>query len=272
VVTGTAFPDALGAASSASQSLAPILLTQRDSIPQPTIDALGTLSPGAIVVVGGTGAISEAVATQLEQYADSHTVSRIAGTDRYDTAAQLSQAFFPEPAADGLAVILASGETFADALGGAAAAAYAPPSPLLLTTRDSLPAVTEAELVRHHPTNVYIVGGTGAVSQAVEDVVAAMGIEITRLAGADRYATSAAVATTVFGFAPEVLVSTGANFPDGLVSGALGLPLLLLPPSGVPQSIVDALDSLDATQVTILGGTGAVTEEQAAALNDAVSD
>jgi secreted trypsin-like serine protease len=271
VVTGTEYPDGLGAASAASQSLAPILLTQRDALPQATKDALGTLSPAEIIVVGGTGAISAAVVTELEQYADTHTVTRIAGTDRYDTAARLSQAFFPEPAGDDLAILLASGETFADTLGGAAAAAYAPPSPLLLTARDSLPAATQAELVRHHPSTLYIVGGTGAVSAAVEDVIEGLGIAVVRLAGADRYATSAAVATQIFGFAPEVLVSTGGNFPDGLVSGALGLPLLLLPPGGVPQSILDALDSLEASQVTILGGTGAVTEAQAATLNAAVS-
>ncbi len=94
VATGENFPDALAAAPAAALGRAPILLVAKDSIPTATADELMRLDPDRIVIVGGTGVISPAVETALGAYAP--TVDRIAGADRYQTAAEISKATFPQ--------------------------------------------------------------------------------------------------------------------------------------------------------------------------------
>jgi len=93
VATGENFPDALGAGPAAALVKAPILLVARDHIPAETATELTRLHPFAIIIIGGTAVVSADVETQLESYATS--VTRIAGANRYDTAAKLSAATFP---------------------------------------------------------------------------------------------------------------------------------------------------------------------------------
>jgi hypothetical protein len=95
VATGENFPDALGAAATAALGLGPVLLVQQNAVPAPTLAELNRLQPPEIVIVGGTAVISNGVEAQLEGLAWGPTVTRIAGANRYDTAAQLSQATFP---------------------------------------------------------------------------------------------------------------------------------------------------------------------------------
>jgi hypothetical protein len=95
VATGENFPDALGAAATAALGLGPVLLVQQNAVPAPTLAELNRLQPPDIVLVGGTAVISNAVETQLEGLGWGPTVTRIAGANRYDTAAALSAATFP---------------------------------------------------------------------------------------------------------------------------------------------------------------------------------
>jgi len=187
-------------------------------------------------------------------------VVRHAGADRYATAAKVSAATF----ASGVPVAyLASGRRFADALGGGPAAA-AEGGPVLLTAPEALPAVTESELRRLRPARIVLLGGTGAVSGAVEARAATIA-PVTRVAGADRYATAAALARAVFSHGVEVAyVATGAQFPDALAGGAAaaadGGPLLLTPTDALPQVVRDALAELRPSRIRVLGGPAAVSE------------
>jgi hypothetical protein len=95
IATGENFPDALGAAATAALGLGPVLLVDQNSIPAPTLSELNRLQPSTIVIVGGIAVISNTVQDDLAELAFSPTVTRIAGTNRYDTAAQLSAATFP---------------------------------------------------------------------------------------------------------------------------------------------------------------------------------
>jgi putative cell wall-binding protein len=166
-------------------------------------------------------------------------------------------------------VFLASGEHFADALGGASAAAGLG-VPLLLTTDDSLPAATSAALAMLDPDAVHVLGGTASVSDGIVAELRALGFDVDRLAGDDRYATSAAIARSAFATAGEVVVATGADFPDGLVAGALGEPLLLVPPAGVPTSTRAALDALAPARLLLLGGTGSIATATESGLTGAL--
>ncbi|MFZ7089091.1 glycoside hydrolase family 6 protein [Curtobacterium sp. RRHDQ10] len=65
VATGTAFPDALAAAPAAGRTGSPLLLVTSDSIPDPIVAAIGRIDPTRVVVLGGSAAVSDAVAARL---------------------------------------------------------------------------------------------------------------------------------------------------------------------------------------------------------------
>ncbi|GIG85069.1 hypothetical protein Pen02_00050 [Plantactinospora endophytica] len=155
------------------------------------------------------------------------TVARLAGQDRFTTANAVSQAHWatasdqndPRQFAD--AVVLSRSDLFADALGGAALAA-AKQGPLLMTPPTGLNAVTETEIRRILPVGrtVYLLGSPGAISTTVENQVKALGYQVERLAGQDRFSTSVAIANEINPNPTYVLAATGLNFPDALAAGA----------------------------------------------------
>jgi glucose/arabinose dehydrogenase/putative cell wall-binding protein len=257
VATGVDFPDALTGGAAAAHENGPLLLVTRTTIPASTAAELDRLNPGRIVVLGGTGAVSAAVEGALDAYT-SGAVERRSGIDRYETAAEVSeQAFDPGvPAA-----FIATGAAFADALAGVPAAAHLD-APLLITRNTVLPAATATELGRLKPARIYVLGGPAAVSNGVLAALDAYTTgPVTRLSGADRYATAAAVAT-LWTRSNAVYAATGTAFPDGLAGGAaagrLDVPLLLVRPGVVPTETGQAIIRLHPTRVTVLGGTAAV--------------
>ena len=89
-------------------------------------------------------------------------VTRIAGSNRYETAAKVSQRAFPTGAA---VAIVVSGVNFPDAL---SVASFANRGPILLTDPNRLSPETATEIRRLKCKDVIIVGGTQAVSATVE--------------------------------------------------------------------------------------------------------
>ncbi len=138
VATGLNYPDALAAGPVAAANDAPILLVRTDSIPEETLSELDRLDPASIVVLGGTRAVSSGVETALRSRYPRTTLARIAGSDRYETAALISLGHFAPGVA---AAYLAVGSNFPDALTGGAAAAHKS-APVLLTETAELPTPT----------------------------------------------------------------------------------------------------------------------------------
>lgn len=97
---------------------------------------------------------------------------RIGGQDRYQTAVKIAERALGTdtkgPKGESDNVVIASGEGFADALSAGYLAATKN-AQLILTRRDSLPQTDVEFLKTYGAKNVYIVGGTGSVSKAVED-------------------------------------------------------------------------------------------------------
>ncbi|MFK5633645.1 cell wall-binding repeat-containing protein [Ornithinimicrobium sp. LYQ103] len=269
VASAATFPDALAAGPAAARAQAPLLLTSPFNLPAPTADELTRLAPQHIVVLGGPVAVDPSVVAALEAYVPetTGTVTRLAGADRYGTAAAISAATFA-PGVD--TVVVASGANFPDALAGSAPAAR-DGSPVLLTTPGGLPSVVADELSRLQPTRVVVLGGPVAVEDVVLGQVAdAAGVTPERIAGDDRYSTAAALSAAFFPRADRVFLATGADFPDALsagpVAGLDGVPILLTNPTAVPQAVQDELVRLDPLRVTVLGGPVAVAQ----AVEDAV--
>ncbi|TLM76529.1 MAG: hypothetical protein FDZ70_06500, partial [Actinobacteria bacterium] len=114
---------------------------------------------------------------------------RVAGDDRFHTACAISEEHF----AEATSVVIANGLTWPDAL-SASALAGALDGPVLLTMPDALPEVVADEIARLGASEAVVVGGVGAVSEGVADALETEGLTVTRIAGADRYATAAEVA------------------------------------------------------------------------------
>ena len=217
----------------------------------------------------GMAALSLTVGAGQVGAADTVELRRLAGADRYATAAAV--------ALDGTftssrTAALASGASFPDAL-----AAGTLGFPVLLTEPDGLPPVTTTALdaLRDRGvSDVVVIGGTNAVSATVEAQVRDRGFRVRRFAGPDRYATAAAVATeapagTISGAAAAMVVS-GESFPDALAAGAVaagaGLPLLLARYDGVPDSTRAELDRRGTRRVLLIGGVGVLPRPVADAL------
>jgi putative cell wall-binding protein len=194
-------------------------------------------------------------------------VDRLAGGDRYATAAAISRNRFSSGAGT---VFVATGADFPDALAGSPAAAKVR-GPILLTRRDDLPASTATELSRLRPSKIVILGGPGAVSNTVAASLGSYAGTVVRWSGVDRYDTAATISRS--SFAPGVgtaYVATGGAFPDALaggpVAGSGGSPILLVQGDTVPRATADELARLRPSRIVILGGPGVVNDAVANAL------
>ena len=262
VATGANFPDALAGAAAAARHEAPVLLVRPSELPDATRTELARLRPASIVILGGTGAVSDGVRAQLASLATSGSVQRLAGANRYATAAAISRATFLPGVAK---VYIATGQTFPDALSGGALAGR-DGGPVLLVTAAGIPAETRGELARLRPGSIVILGGTGAVSDVVKSQLAGLTTSgrATRLSGADRYATAVAASKSGFaGGSTAAFVATGMTFPDGLAGGPVAAlvpgPVLLVKPTDMPDAVGAELLRLGADEVFILGSTGAIS-------------
>lgn len=264
IVTGESFADAVSGGPAAARVGGPILPVARTSIPEPVQEELRRLAPRRIEILGGLSAISAEVEAALAAYT-AGAVDRTSGADRYETAAKVTQDDFTGPVSH---VIIATGRGYADALAGGAAAADNS-SPVLLVEPNAVPAVTAAALRDLQPRNITVLGGMSAVSdKVVNDLRAFTSGQVRRIAGTTRFETAARVAEA---FWPEptgsVFLATGLNFPDALAgvpaAYTLSAPLLLTERDCMPKVTADALERLDPTAVTVLGGTGVVSDAAA---------
>lgn len=256
LASGETFPDALAAGPLAAHDGAPLLLTARDQLPRATRDELRRLAPDQVVVVGGEVAVSADVQRELAPYAGH--VDRVAGSDRYDTAARLARLGWGASTVD--AAYVANGEGFPDALGASARAAQLD-VPVLLVRPDGVPATTATTLDVLGVDAVTVAGGPAVVDEATLARLRQQVGQATRRWGADRYATSAALADRDVN-GRTLLVATGRAFADGLTAASLArrldADLLLTEPGSVPAVVEDRAAELAPRRVVGLGGTVAV--------------
>ncbi len=247
VANGENFPDALAASSLAYEyDDAALLLVGSDSIPDVTENMMNRLNNTVVdvIVVGGESAVSAGVFEDIEAIFDDSDVVRVSGDNRYATAAEIAD----ESGWNGNLILLASGESFADAVtvGGYSALTG---SPILLANSSGLPDETVEALetaLDEGYERVAIIGGSTAVSSDVEEALVELGFDpwgVSRIAGADRYATNLnfnleeaandllavnkyldvdTVGDETNQIAGErMILVSGANFPDALAAAPL---------------------------------------------------
>lgn len=258
------YPDALVGVPLAAANQGPLLLTHQATL-DPRVSAeidrvLGGGSSGATVfVVGGAAVVSDQIVGQLTSAG--YHVERLAGANRYATAVQVAGALGDPPV-----LMEATGTDFADATSAGAAAAYEGGA-VLLTSGSTMPAETRA----------YINANPGDVRIAVGGPAGQADPQARSVAGADRYATSAALATLCFATPGTVGLATGLQYPDALAGGVAaalqGGPLILTDPNSLPAPAATYLKATAPWTATadVFGGVGVVSQAVVASVQQDIT-
>ncbi|WP_347548442.1 cell wall-binding repeat-containing protein [Pseudalkalibacillus hwajinpoensis] len=248
IARGDDFPDALAGAPLAYDLNSPILLTHSESLDDIVKDEIERLNPEFAILLGGEQALSPAVETAIEKMGV--PTSRLAGDDRYETAAEIA---YSMPTSD--KAVIANGTKFADAL---AIASYAAENtyPILLAKQDEIPKST-SQVLSIYPESLAI-GGTQVLSDNLVNQLP----NAKRYGGADRFETASIIAMEL-NPSYKAFVSTGLEFADALTGSVLAAKtdssFLLVHPEKMQDTVIEARDKLGIYHFTILGGPKAVS-------------
>lgn len=220
LASGEDWADALSASPLSTTLDAPVLLTPQASLTASTAAAIAALKPSRIVVLGSEAAIASNVAGVARQAAGipASAVERIAGADRYATAALVAERVGLRP---GAGVTIVAGTAFPDATSASAYSGMLG-MPILLTRSDSIPGPTAAFLASHSEelTRAVAVGGPPVISTAVIGTLR-KSLEVAWLYGPDRYQTNVAVLRRFWPTGRMTpVIATAVDFPDALTAGA----------------------------------------------------
>ncbi len=236
LASGENFADSLIAGSLANKENAPVLLTQKEKLPQVIKDEITRLKPEEVIIVGGEKSVN---------IKGLKNVKRLAGKDRFETSVEVYKHVNPNGK-----VALASGLNFADAL-CATPLSSKENLPIILTDGHNLPKGITKDKV------ALIFGGEKSVN--------IKGLENTRrLAGADRYETALIIAKE-FGNLEKFVLADGRNYPDALSVGPLAhknnQPILLTDPSHT-EFIKQIVRDNNTKEITVAGGEQSISQAQ----------
>lgn len=244
---GDDFADSLAGVGLSKKLDAPILLTKTAALNEVVVKEIERLNPAKVIILGGEGAVSAAIETALKV---DYQVERIAGKNRYETAAKIGARLIEPECKE---VIVVFGLDYPDAL---AAAPLAFGAPILMTNTDVVPQATLDFIRDHEIEDVFVIGGSGVISDAV---VAELGAE--RFSGKNRYETATLLAReSVDLLDPSfVFIASGEDFADALCLSALAAKsqgcLLLVRQSVLPPATAQYLEE-QVGQVCILAAAG----------------
>lgn len=262
---GENFPDALSGSVLAQKYKMPILLAGPTTAASQ--QALSYIEKNlskdkTIYILGGTGGIKEEVQNKLSSMGYSN-IKRLGGLDRFETNAKIIDEF---SAKEGTPIVIASGENFPDALSISSIAAVKG-YPVLLVSRDNISDVVKEKIKTIKPSQIFVIGGTGSVSETnLSSIKAITGLEdgkITRLWGNDRYETSLAIAKYFNMDSDTITFASGEGFADALSGSVLSAqksaPLLLVNNSDVSKQ-KQYVDNSKYTNEIFFGGDGVISK------------
>ena len=216
ITTTMDYPDALAGTVLASKLNAPILfvsLTDNQKI----FDYLSTRNVDKTTqfyILGGSAVVS----LDVENYLKSITtkVVRLGGLTRYDTANLINASLNTKV---GTPVIIATGRIYPDGLSMGAIGGQLQ-YPIYLVDGDNISQNMAQQLLKNMPTTVYLAGGTAVVPPVIENHIKALlpSTNIVRLAGHDRYETSAIISDYFRPYLKETIYTTGEDFHSALVA------------------------------------------------------
>lgn len=253
---GRNYPDALAGSYLSCLMDAPILLVDSKSNHIKDVQTYikaNLKSGGKIYMLGGEAAVPQKAVDGLKGY----KIDRLSGKDRYETnlailkeAAKVRQDY---------QMIVCTGKDFADSLSAAALGL-----PILLVDKKGLKPSQKEYLKSIGDRFFFIIGGTGAVTEATEKELGKTYGGTNRIGGKTRYETSTKVAEYFFYKPATGVAAYGQNFPDGLCGGALAYAInapLILTANGKTTEAETYTKKTDIRFASVLGGTTLINDK-----------
>lgn len=239
-------------------------MVQYSYIPIKSLEVENFMKKTAIKTIGSTAVLTLAISTAAPAGFASAAgeVTTIGGTDSYETAASAATSNWTN--SDN--VVLVSGEGYADSISSVVLSKKLN-APILLTGSSSLNSSAKDALDKLKPKNIYIVGGTGVISQSIRNQLKSENYNLIELSGKNRYETNAAVANQLvkLGMDPSnVMMTAGSNFSDALSAAptaAVKDEILLLGDNNTKSmsSVVDFIKS-SSSKVTVVGTSNVIND------------
>lgn len=184
---------------------------------------------------------------------------RIFGLNRYETSAAISEEGFTKGSE---VVFIVSGENFPDAL-CTAPLAKKYNAPILLSGKNKLDPKVKERLQSLNAKKVFVIGGTGVISEDVVEEIQDLNIYPERIYGLNRYATSAKIADSM-STSNEIVVTTSSAFADALsiapIAAMKSMPILLVNKDEIPKETKDFIKNHDISKVYLIGGPGVISD------------
>lgn len=257
LASGEAFPDSTPAASLSDLYKAPILLSRKAALPDSVKAEITRLGAKKVLILGGENALSADVANALKGL----EVERIAGLNRSETASKIAEKVLAETKSKKAILVGGADARFADAL-SAGLPVFKEDAPILFTRGDDLDDTSKKVLKDNKIEQVYILGGDAAVDTKAENTVKSSVKNAERIAGDNRYETSIEVKTPFAPKAAEVIVASGQDFADALVSSSIlnkkEAPILLTNKENTIAEINKVLRDANIQRITVVGGNASV--------------
>ena len=207
----------------------PMLLTDRDALVADVLTEIGRVTSSAsspVYLLGGVEALSGGVHESLAA-AGFTNVIRLGGAVRNETAQLIGQAIIDLNPGPTTRAFVSENRRLVDSLVVGAVAAEITSDdtadPIVLTERGSAnlePLVSDFLANNPSITDIYVVGGSVALPDAIDAQLQSLGVTVTRMAGADRYGTARSVADTLFTSVPGIVVASGEQ---ETIPGAIGV-------------------------------------------------
>lgn len=264
ITSGYNFPNALSGSVLAKKLNAPILLSGNSS--SENSNALEYIKAhlskdGTIYILGDETEVENDIITSLNSLGYSN-IKRLSGGSKYETIKTINDEISAE---EGTPIVIAGGNVFADGLSMSTIAA-SKGYPIVLSDSDALSSSAIETIKKIKPSKVYIVGGTGAISDNVKEQVKSISSlsedNVVRICGMDRYETSLNIAKYFDLSSDTVTFASGENFPDALAGSVYAskysAPVILV--SGNIKNQKSYVDDKSYINQVIFGGAGVVSE------------
>ncbi|WP_102814493.1 N-acetylmuramoyl-L-alanine amidase [Clostridioides difficile] len=239
---------------------APILLVEKNNVPNSVKSELKRLNPKDIIIIGDENAISKTTANQIKSTVNA-SQTRLKGSNRYETSLLIAKEIDKNHDVEKVYITNANGGEV-DALTIAAKAGQ-DKQPIILTDKDSITDNTYKWLKSEDLQNAYFIGGPQMISTNVINKVNGItkdSVTNNRVYGEDRHETNANVIKKFYtdDELEAVLVAKSDVLVDALAAGPLAAnlksPILITPKTYVSAYHKENLEAKSANKVYKIGG------------------